>query len=138
MHPRLIGIFSAIHLALYRVTNGFIGANAGGPMLLLTTIGRKSGKPRTRPLLYLRDDSRYVVVASYGGNPNHPAWWLNLVEDPSAEIQIGSEHLRVHAREATDEERARLWPRLVALWPGYNAYQARTERKIPVVILEPA
>ena len=138
MNRRLIALMSGLHLALYRRTGGRIGANLGGPMLLLTTTGRKSGQPRTKPLLYLQDGDRYIVVGSYGGAPHHPAWWLNLLADPAATIQVGSTELRVRAREAAGDERARLWQGLLEIYAPYDAYKARTTRTIPVVILEPA
>jgi deazaflavin-dependent oxidoreductase (nitroreductase family) len=109
----------------------------GAPVLLLRVRGRRSGKLRVTPLLYLAADGAYVVVASAGGAPKHPAWLLNLRARTDAEIQVKRERLPVTAREAGSEERERLWPRLVALWPDYATYQERTERTIPVVILAP-
>jgi len=107
-------------------------------VLLLTTTGRKSGKRRTTPLLYLEDAGRYVVVASVGGAPTHPAWYLNLRSDPSATIRIGRRELAVGAETAAPEERARLWARATQMYPQYDDYQAKTSREIPVVILTPA
>ena len=106
--------------------------------LLLTSTGRKSGRQRTCPLLYMRDGDNYVVVASYGGSPTHPAWWLNLQATPDATITIRDRDIAVRAREATKDEWERLWPQLVDGYPGYGRYQLATPRKIPVVILEPA
>ena len=107
----------------------------GAPVLLLTTTGRKSGKARTQPLLYLTDGDALVVVASFGGSREHPAWFLNLEANPDVEVQVGPEARRTRARVATQEERARLWPRLVQMYRPYESYQRRTEREIPVVIL---
>ncbi len=127
---------------IYRVSGGGIGGRfpGGAPVLLLTTIGRKSGQPRTAPLLYLRDEDnedRVVVVASMGGMSRHPIWYLNLEANPEVEVEIGRECSKMLARRATPEEKARLWPRLVDLYGSYETYQARTERDIPVVILTP-
>jgi deazaflavin-dependent oxidoreductase (nitroreductase family) len=131
--------FSAANRVLYRLSGGKVGGTMkGAPILLLTTKGRKSGKPRTMPLLYLRDDGRLVVVASSGGSPGHPAWFLNLRDDPSVEVEIGRNRERRRARVATAEERAPLWPRVVELYQGYDSYQRKTTREIPLVILEPA
>ena len=106
-------------------------------MLLLTTTGRKTGKQRTTPLLYLKDGDRLVLVASNGGAPKHPTWWLNLQARPEAEVQIGSKKIRVTARQADQEERNQLWSKVVAMYPDYANYQKRAEREIPVVILQP-
>ncbi len=106
-------------------------------MLLITT-GRKSGQPRTAPLLYLEDGEDIVVVASQGGMSKDPLWFKNLEANPEAEIEIGKEKRKVRARRATDEEKATLWPKVTGLYSGFDLYQARTERNIPVVILSPA
>jgi deazaflavin-dependent oxidoreductase (nitroreductase family) len=112
------------------------GRIAGGaPVLLLTTTGRKSGKQRTTPLLYLDDAGRYVVIASVGGAPKHPAWYLNLLTNPAATVEVGKRKLAVTAATASPEERARLWPLAVQMYAGYAGYQAKTTREIPVVIL---
>jgi F420H(2)-dependent quinone reductase len=108
----------------------------GVDILLLDHVGRKSGKRRTSPLLYIADGDDLVIVASKGGSAKHPLWWLNLRANPETTVQVGGERRRVRAREATDAERERLWPRLTKVWPDYDRYQRRTERKIPVVILE--
>jgi deazaflavin-dependent oxidoreductase (nitroreductase family) len=134
--PLIISVFSRLNRALYRVTGGRIGGKLrGAPILLLTTAGRVSGKPRTVPLLYLADGDDLVMAASYGGFPRHPHWYRNLETNPDVEVEIGRERRRLRARTATPVERARLWPRLVELYPGYEAYQRRTTREIPVVIL---
>jgi deazaflavin-dependent oxidoreductase (nitroreductase family) len=110
----------------------------GSPVLLLTTTGRKSGKERTVPLLYLGDGENMVVVASNGGTPKHPAWWLNLEANPEATVEIGSRKLWVRVEKASPEEKKRLWPRLVAMYGGYETYRRRTDREIPVVLLSPS
>jgi deazaflavin-dependent oxidoreductase (nitroreductase family) len=104
-------------------------------VLLLTTTGRKSGRERTIPLLYLQDGEELVVVASNGGAPRHPAWWLNLEANPRATVEVGDRKLRVRAEQASPEEKERLWPKLVAMYSSYEDYQKRTEREIPVIIL---
>ena len=107
------------------------------PVLLLTTTGRKSGKKRTTPLLYVEDAGRYVIIASVGGAPRHPAWYLNLRDNPAATIEIGRRTLAVTAETASPEERARLWPLATQMYSGYDDYQAKTSREIPVVVLTP-
>jgi len=127
----------SMHSALYRVSGGRIGGRTFGcDTFLLTTTGAKSGKPRTAPLLYLRDAERLVVVASNAGSPAHPAWFVNLSKHPDATVQIGREVTKVRARKANDQEKARLWPRLTKFYEGYEVYQEYTKREIPVVILE--
>ena len=130
---------SAANTAVFRATGGRLGAKfiGGAPVFLLITKGRKSGQPRTAPLLYLRDGNDYVIVASKGGMSHDPLWARNLEANPDAEIEIGSQKIAVRARRANDEEKARLWPKLVAMYPDYDDYQARTERKIPVILLSP-
>jgi deazaflavin-dependent oxidoreductase (nitroreductase family) len=107
------------------------------PALLLTTIGRKSGQPRTTPVLYLRAGTDIVVVASKGGMPNHPLWYLNLEANPNVEVEVAGQKTAMLARRATEEEKQRLWPRLVEMYPDFNTYQARTDRDIPVIFLSP-
>ena len=106
-------------------------------MLLLTTTGRKSGKRRTTPLLFIEDGGRYVIVASVGGAPKHPAWYLNLQADPAAAIELRGRTRSVRAETAGPDERARLWRGVTAMYPTYDAYQAKTTREIPVVVLTP-
>jgi deazaflavin-dependent oxidoreductase (nitroreductase family) len=126
------------HVKAYRATGGRLGGRTGGaPVLLLDHVGRKSGTRRTTPLLYLDDGPDLVIVASRGGSQAPPAWWLNLEANPETTVQVGSEHRPVTARTATPEEKERLWPRLVELYSGYDTYQRRTDRDIPVVILSP-
>ena len=124
------------HTALYRLTGGWVGGWVGVPILLLTTKGRKSGRRRTQPLLYLETDNGYALVASYGGSDRHPDWYLNLEADPAVEVQVGPIRKRMRARTASPERRAELWPRLVAIYRQYDDYQRRTQREIPVVELE--
>jgi deazaflavin-dependent oxidoreductase (nitroreductase family) len=131
-------VLGGLHRALYRWSGGRIGGRMGkAPVLLLTVAGRKTGKRRTTPLLYGRDGDDPVVIASVGGAPKHPAWYLNLREN-EAEVLIGRERLRVRARDADGEERERLWAEMVAIYPPYAEYQTRTTRRIPVVVLERA
>ncbi len=134
-----IRIMSAAITWAFRLSGGRIGARfpGGAPVLLLTTIGRRSGQRRTAPLLYLEDGENLILVASKGGMSKHPVWYLNIEADPDVEIEIGRERRKMHARRATDEEKAALWPQLIAMYSSYDGYQARTERKIPVLILSP-
>jgi F420H(2)-dependent quinone reductase len=127
------------HARIYRVTNGLIGHRFPGapPVLLLDHVGAKSGIKRTTPLVYVQDDRDVVIVASKGGHPRNPAWYHNLRANPDTTVQIGAAHRAVHARVATPGERERLWPRVVATYAGYRGYQQRTDREIPLVILEP-
>lgn len=126
------------HTAVYRATHGVVGHKFPGtpPMLLLDHVGAKSGKKRTSPLVYVRDGDDIVLVASKGGNPKNPAWFHNLKANPETTVQIGSEKRDVRARVATDEERKRLWPMAVKTYSGYEGYRKRTDRKIPLVVLE--
>jgi F420H(2)-dependent quinone reductase len=108
------------------------------PTLLLTTTGRKTGQPRDLPLIYGESDGNHVVVASRGGTPTHPVWFLNLEANPDCELQVGSKHLRARARVAAGAERERLWKRMAEIYPPYDEYQQRAgARTIPVVVLEP-
>jgi deazaflavin-dependent oxidoreductase (nitroreductase family) len=130
---------SSWHRSLYRITGGVIGRRlVANDMLLLTTRGRSTGSEHTVPLLYLVDRDRLVVIASYGGRDRHPEWYLNLVADPSVTAQIGRRRLSLQARTATEDEREAWWPRVVAAYSDYAAYQRRTNRQIPLVVLEPA
>lgn len=131
-------LFTGAQTSLYRLSGGAMGGRMGkSPILLLTTAGRKSGKKRTQPVLDLVDGTRWIIVASNGGSPVHPAWWFNLKTNPRAEVQIGRQTIPVTATTATPEERARLWPLLVAMFPRYTDYQKKVSREIPVVILSP-
>lgn len=134
----LIRAMSRIHGSVYRATGGrVLGRLAGMPVLLLTTTGRLSGKPRTAALTYFRDGADVVVVGSFGGSDLPPAWWLNLQRDPRASVLIRGTTSTVTARAATEEERDRLWRLVTATYPGYDRYQERTARPIPVVMLAP-
>ena len=133
----LIRIMSLVHGVLYRATGGIIGASIGAPVLMLTTVGRKSGRLRTTPLLYLEEGSNWVIVGSNAGDDRPPAWWLNLEANTVATIQVGSARMRVRARKASVSEKSDLWPRFEKMHSDYQAYRDRTKREIPVVILEP-
>ena len=135
----VVKVMSSLNTWIYRASGGRIGARfpGGAPVLLLTTIGRKSGRPQTAPLLYLMDGDAYVVVGSKGGMSHHPLWFKNLEANPQVEVEVGSRKQSMTARRATDAEKAALWPRLVAMYPSYADYQARTTREIPVVVLTP-
>lgn len=129
--------FTFVHTHAYRLLGGrLVGKFGKAPMLLLTTTGRKTGAARTTPLLYLPVGDSYVIVASWGGDERNPLWYLNLVADPHVTVQIGAEKQAMTARTATPEEKARLWPELVAIYRQYEGYQRKTERDIPLVILE--
>jgi deazaflavin-dependent oxidoreductase (nitroreductase family) len=110
----------------------------GVPTLLLTTRGRRSGEPRTTPLIYGRAGERYLVVASRGGAPTHPDWYQNLAADPEVEVQVVADRFKARARTASAAEKPALWKAMTSIWPPYDEYQARTTREIPVVILERA
>ncbi|OJU86170.1 MAG: hypothetical protein BGO11_01125 [Solirubrobacterales bacterium 70-9] len=129
------------HTFLYRKTGGRIGARVPGGrgrMLLLDHVGAKSGTLRTSPLLYVPDGDNLVLVASKGGFPKNPAWFHNLKANPETYVQVDDERRRVHTRLATATERPRLWDLAVTVWPGYEDYRRRTDREIPLVVLEPA
>jgi deazaflavin-dependent oxidoreductase (nitroreductase family) len=136
---KLVNVATAAHVATYRLTGGrfLVGPLGRSRTVLVDQVGRRSKKRRTTPLLYLADGQDVVIVASKGGSHKHPAWWLNLREMETTTIQIGGERREVAVREATSEEKARLWPRLVEIWPDYERYQQRTEREIPLAILSP-
>ncbi len=135
----LIRAMSRANVWIYKLSGGRLGGTwlRGAPVCLLTTVGRRSGEPRTTPLLYLEDDERVLLVASLGGMPMHPLWYRNLQAHPACEAQIGGEVRKMHARTATSEEKQAYWPRLTAMYPDYDDYQKRTDREIPVVICEP-
>ncbi|MFG3708598.1 nitroreductase family deazaflavin-dependent oxidoreductase [Micromonospora sp. NPDC047670] len=128
----------AEHIRRYVETDGAEGHEwrPGVFTLLLTTRGRRSGKLRRTALIYGRDGDAYLVVASQGGDPRHPAWYLNLLDEPLAEVQVGAERFTARARTATAEEKPRMWSTMAAIWPAYDDYQAKTDRQIPVVVLE--
>ena len=127
------------HIKSYVETNGEQGHEfrEGVPILLLTVKGRKSGLLRRTALIYDRDGANYVIVASKGGDPKHPEWYQNLVADPEVRVQVLAEKFTAHARTAEGPERERLWTKLAAIWPDYNEYAKKTDRQIPIVVLEP-
>jgi deazaflavin-dependent oxidoreductase (nitroreductase family) len=139
LRHKLVNAMINANVAVYRLSGGRLGNKVkGAPVLLLDHVGRKSGKHRTAPLLYLLDGDNVVIVASRGGSEAMPAWWFNLKANPTTTIQIGKQRRQVTARQATPDEKAALWPRLVEMYPDYAVYQSRTAREIPVVILTPA
>lgn len=130
-------LFGAEHVRVYRETGGERGFHwHGTTILLLTTTGRKSGERRTTPLIHRTDGERWIVIGSQGGLDVHPAWYLNLAEDPDAEIEVKAETIPVRATTVEGPERERLWKLMTEDWPYYDDYQKRTERQIPVVALE--
>jgi deazaflavin-dependent oxidoreductase (nitroreductase family) len=131
-------LYGEEHVRRYRETGGAVGHDwkEGSTVLLLTTTGRSSGKPRTTPLIYAQDGLRYVVVASKGGAPDHPGWYLNLEQDPDVVLQVRDEVVNARARTAEGDERERLWRKANEVWPHYAEYAKRTDREIPVVVLE--
>jgi deazaflavin-dependent oxidoreductase (nitroreductase family) len=132
-------LFGQEHVDRYRATDGEEGHEWQGTLaLILTTKGRKSGASRDAPLIYQPWEDAYLVVASKGGAPEHPAWFLNLEADPEVEVQVKEDVFRARARTATAEERPDMWRKMVAAWPAYDEYQTKTDREIPVVVLERA
>ena len=126
------------HIKAYEETGGKVGHEwNGATALVLTTTGRKTGRARKFALIYARDGDNYLVVASKGGAPKHPGWYLNVDANPDVTVQVMDEVFKARARTATDEERPRLWSLVTAVWPNYDVYTTRTDRKIPVVVLEP-
>ena len=144
---RIIKVMSVVHRGVYKASGGRLLKNwrlgsavhrgRGVPICLLTTTGRKSGQPREVPLCYLADGDRVIVVASQGGLPTNPQWYLNIKADPQVQVRIGSSVRQLRARTAGPAERAELWPRLVDLYNDYASYATWTDREIPVVICEP-
>ena len=129
---------SGAHAGVYRATGGKLFGRMGkSPILLLNTVGRKSGKRRTSPLLYAMDGEDFVIIASKGGASAHPAWYLNLMANPEATVEIEDREVRVKAEEADSEEKSRLWQKMVEMYPAYDDYQKKTEREIPLLILRP-
>lgn len=136
----VIKVMSRANTWLYRRTGGRVGGRflRGAPVCLVTTTGKKTGLPRTVPLLYLADGDNVVIVASKGGFPEHPQWFHNLVAHPEVTVEVGHHTRHMVARVADPAEKAELWPRLVAMYRDYDSYQARTARDIPVVICSPS
>ena len=133
-------LFGDEHVRRYRETGGEVGHvwRKGSKILLLTTKGRTTGEPRTTPLIYESDGDAYVIVASKGGAPDDPGWYRNLAKDPEVELQVKDEVFPAHARTASGDERTRLWKLAARQWPDYDAYATKTDREIPVVVLERA
>jgi proline iminopeptidase len=131
-------LFGDEHVRRYRETGGEVGHiwRGGSKILLLTTLGRVSGEPRTTPLIYESDGDRYVIIASKGGAPADPGWYRNLRKHPDVELQVQDEVFAARARTAQGEERERLWRLAAGQWPAYDDYAKKTEREIPVVVLE--
>ncbi len=137
MKDSRVRFLSRLHRAIFTATGGRIGRRlVGNDMLLLTTTGRRTAQPHTVPLLYLREGDRYVVIASFGGRPYHPAWYLNLMVEPLVEVQIGAHRFHGVASTATPGERAAWWPRIASAYRGYSEYAKRSDRPIPVVFID--
>jgi deazaflavin-dependent oxidoreductase (nitroreductase family) len=134
-----IELFGQQHVEAYQATDGEVGHEwlPGVHTLLLTTTGRRTGESYTTPLIYTTDGDDYVVIASKGGAPQHPDWYLNLSAVPEVEVQIGDEVRRATARDATGERREQLWSQMAQVWPDYDRYAEQTDREIPVVVLTP-
>lgn len=131
-------LFGKAHVQRYQETDGAEGHDWNGTTtLLLTTTGRKSGEKYTTPLIYQQQGDDYVVVASKGGDPRHPEWYLNLQADPAVEVQVKDRKFKARARTAEPDEKPELWGVMTRVWPDYDNYQTKTEREIPVVVLEP-
>jgi F420H(2)-dependent quinone reductase len=127
-----------LNVPLYRLSRGRIGGKVGkGPVLLLTTTGRKSGRQRTAPVLYLADGERFVVINTNAGNAKTPAWSLNLRADPEAEVEVGGKRAQVRARQAEGEERDELWRRHMQQYSGWDYYESKLDRQPSVFVLEP-
>ncbi|RDH77166.1 nitroreductase family deazaflavin-dependent oxidoreductase [Mycolicibacterium moriokaense] len=137
--PPDLALVGADHVAAYRESGGEVGYLWNGvPTLLLSVTGRRTGAEHTSALIFGRDGDDYLVVASMGGAPMHPKWYLNLKADPRATIQVQDRRIAVLASTAGPADRPRLWDIMIAIWPNYDVYQSRTERQIPVVRLSPA
>ena len=129
---------SGAHAGVYRATGGKLFGRMGkSPILLLNTVGRKTGRKRTTPLLYVMDGEDFVIIASKGGAATYPAWYLNLRANPDATVEIGDREVQVEAGVADPEEKARLWEKMVEMYPNYDDYQRKTEREIPLLVLRP-
>jgi F420H(2)-dependent quinone reductase len=130
---------SGAHAGVYRATGGKLFGRMGkSPILLLNTVGRKTGRKRTSPLLYVMDGEDFVIIASKGGAPTHPAWYLNLRANPEATVEIGNREVHIKAEVADPEEKTRLWQKMVEVYPAYDDYQRKTEREIPLLVLHPS
>jgi proline iminopeptidase len=131
-------LYGDAHVTAYLETDGERGHDwkRGAPTLILTTVGRKSGEERLSPLIYGMAGEHPMIVASKGGHPKHPAWYLNIRENPQVTVQIRGDKFSARARDATPEERPELWKQMTEIWPDYDNYQRKTDREIPIVILE--
>jgi deazaflavin-dependent oxidoreductase (nitroreductase family) len=133
-----ISLLGDDHVRVYRETNGEKGYLWNGvPTLLLTMRGRKSGELRTIPIIYTPVGESFVIIASKGGSPTHPKWYLNILDDPNVEVQVKADRFAAVARTAESPEREQIWAECIKNWPNYDVYQSRTERKIPVVVIDP-
>lgn len=129
---------TGVHAGVYRATRGkLLGRMGKSPILLLNTVGRKSGKKRSTPLLYVMDGENFVLIASKGGAPTHPAWYLNLMANSDVTVEVGDREVWVRAEEVSGEEKTRLWQKMVETYPTYDDYQSKTEREIPLLVLRP-
>jgi deazaflavin-dependent oxidoreductase (nitroreductase family) len=127
---------SGAHAGVYRATGGKLFGRMGkSPILLLNTVGRKTGRKRTSPLLYVMDGEDFVIIASKGGASTHPAWYLNLKANSDATVEVGDREVRVRAEEVDSEEKVRLWQKMVEIYPTYDDYQIKTKREIPLLVL---
>lgn len=133
-------LFGDEHVRKYEETDGAVGHDwqKGAPTLILTTTGRKTGEDRKFALIYQEHDGDYVIVASKGGAPVHPGWYLNLQANPEVQVQVKADKFTAKARTAAGDERAELWSKMTGVWPDYDEYQKKTDREIPVVVLERA
>ncbi len=132
-----VALLGENHIRIYRETNGETGYLWNGvPTLLMTMTGRKTGQQRTIPIIYRQVGQKYVIIASKGGSATHPAWYLNVQDDPHVEVQIKGDIFKATARTAPSPEREQLWAEAVSAWPNYDLYQTRTTRLIPVVVIE--
>ncbi|WP_328328715.1 nitroreductase family deazaflavin-dependent oxidoreductase [Kribbella sp. NBC_00382] len=132
-------LYGAEHIERYEATDGAEGydfGDHGAEILILTTVGRKSGEERKNALIFREVDGGYAIVSSAGGAPAHPGWHFNLEADPNVKVQIKADKFAAKARVASDEERAKIWPKMAEVWPDYNEYTKKTDRVIPIVILE--
>jgi deazaflavin-dependent oxidoreductase (nitroreductase family) len=138
MQKLIFKIFTGMHTFIYRLSDGRLGGEMRGfHVLLLTTVGRKSGKRRTTPLGYFTEGGNYIIIASNGGLDTHPAWYFNIKHQPRVTIQVKDQVLAVTGETASPEERSRLWQRLIQIAPVYAGYEKQTKRVIPLVILKP-
>lgn len=133
-----ISLLGAEHVRVYRETKGETGYIwNGSPILLLTSIGRVSGEARTIPIIFTPYKNGWAIIASKGGSPTHPKWYLNVMANPQVQVQVKADIYDAVARTAPSPEREQIWAEAIKHWPNYNLYQSRTEREIPVVVLEP-